>query len=213
MGNQEGHDPNPGQSEPDISTRKGLDDFNENATNVSKVTMILLGVLIVTILLWFINGVMASFHQSAADRAMGGPSDKATHQGLREGDVVASFGETLDGDGMRLTVGPLFSQADLFGDPIVCSDIVMLNSGETPRGAGLFDWQAHNPDGSQMGVNVFGGEGEPLPSGELEPGEEFAGEVCFDSESDPRDTVDEYAVFYELLDTTSPARLVWFNSP
>lgn len=212
MGNQEGHDPNPDQSGSDVSTRKGLDDFSENATNVSKVTMILLGVLIAAILLWFINGVMTSFNQSASDRNLGGPSDKATHQGLREGDAVASFGETLDGDGMSLTVGPLFSQADLFGNPIVCSDIAMLNSGETPRGAGLFDWKAHNPDGSQRGVNVFGGEGEPLPSGELEPGEEFAGEVCFDSESDSGDTVDEYAIFYELFDTTNPARLVWFNN-
>lgn len=213
MGNQEGHDPNPDQPESDASTRKGLDDLNENATKVFKVTMILLGVFIVAILLWFINGVMASFSQSATERALGGPSDKTTHQGLREGDIVASFGETLDGDDMRITVGPPFKQVDLFGNPIVCSDIVMLNNGEIPRGAGLFDWQAHNPDGSQMGVNVFGGEGELLPSGELEPGEEFAGEVCFDSESDSGDTVDEYAVFYELFDTAKPARLVWFNSP
>jgi hypothetical protein len=93
------------------------------------------------------------------------------------GDEVdsAKFGETVDRDGLKLAVTVPKSQTVL-GEKGWCSQVTYNNGTDEPVGYGQYDWKLTDSAGDTRDVSPSQNQ---ILSGELQPGGNKSGEVCW----------------------------------
>ncbi|WP_020106551.1 DUF4352 domain-containing protein [Nocardia sp. 348MFTsu5.1] len=129
--------------------------------------------------------------------------------GKLDDDTAAAGGDTITSDDLAYTVMPLVAASSDFGD-YVCSTVTIKNVGSKQNDFnGYFDWSLQDPSGTILKA-TFAPEKQLLSSGEIAPGGQTAGDVCFDAAAGtPPGT---YVVLFEDTFSLSSDRLAWVNT-
>ncbi|PYE18446.1 uncharacterized protein DUF4352 [Williamsia limnetica] len=129
--------------------------------------------------------------------------------GKLDDDTVALGGDTITRDNLEYTVAPLTPVNTTFGN-YLCSTVTIKNVGDKQNDFNSYiDWSLQDATGTIRDA-TFAPEREPLNSGEIAPGGQTAGDVCFDSrQGSPAGT---YVVLFEDTFSLSSDRLAWVNT-
>ncbi len=129
--------------------------------------------------------------------------------GKLDDDTVAVGGDTITRDNLEYTVAPLTPVNTTFGN-YLCSTVTIKNVGDKQNDFNSYiDWSLQDATGTIRDA-TFAPEREPLNSGEIAPGGQTAGDVCFDSrQGSPAGT---YVVLFEDTFSLSSDRLAWVNT-
>lgn len=87
-------------------------------------------------------------------------------------------GDTVDVEGLQLTVADLRDGDDTFGETS-CVTVTYLNNSDDEQSFNTFDWELRDTQGVEVTSGFFGSD-NALGSGNLRPGGTKAGDVCFD---------------------------------
>lgn len=102
-------------------------------------------------------------------------------------------GTAVDVEGLVLTVETMKRTAQQFGSPALCVDVRYVNnSDENQSYNGGFDWKLQSPEGQVAGSTLADGA---LSAGEIVPGAQVSGKVCF-TDTEQRG---EHVMIYEPL--------------
>lgn len=104
----------------------------------------------------------------------------------------AQAGQMVTVNSLGLTSAPLGEQ-EQFGSTYLCTRVTIVNSGKKSASFNPFDWKLQDPQGASRDA-TFGGTDTPLNSGDLAPGGNVTGDVCFD---DPTGASGTYTVIYD----------------
>lgn len=181
-----------------------------------KVGLIVLGILIVLVII--IAAISSSDDSPTvspgenSSQGTGGESGEGDEgvpfQGKTDRDTSANAGDTITEDGVATTTSPLTTETNALGDTLLCTTVTIENGSDEQASFNTLDWNLQNPNGASTSVS-FGGSGEDLSSGQLAPGGQTTGDVCFDG--DPSQMPGEYVVLNDGFISFSSARLAWVN--
>lgn len=142
----------------------------------------------------------------------GGDSDAAVEDaapafpGAQEGDVVGQAGEALALGDTEITSTPIAAGDATLG-PTLCTTVSLTNGSEDTIDFNPFDWKLQNPSGTILNTGFVGSD-NALPGGQIAPGGNASGDVCFDGEA----TAGDYVLFYEPAFSFSSDRGAWLNT-
>jgi hypothetical protein len=150
----------------------------------------------------------------AATTAPGGPAaaqDPAAppaFPGAASGDVVAQAGAAVDVDGLTMTVTALTPGDDTLGDTL-CTTVSYANGTSAAASFSLFDWKLQDPNGTILNTGIVGSQ-NPLSTGEIAPGGNASGDVCFDApQGSPSG---QYVVLLDPSFSFTSERVAWLNT-
>lgn len=180
-----------------------------------KIGLIVLGVLVLLVII--ITAVssgdddsptVTSGDNSAQDAAQDDPSG-VDFQGKTDKDTAANAGDTITKDGVATTSTPLIAETTVLGSQIVCTTITLTNDGDKPLNFNSIDWKLQDPNGASR-MTTYGGDRAELSFGDLAPGGQVSGDICFDG--DPAAQPGQYVVLNDGLISFSSDRLAWVNN-
>lgn len=159
--------------------------------------------VIVSVVVW--NSTANAIGPKTVTPADGSASSAPAAQGQQQSDYEA--GQAADIEGLVITAGPIKKVRQQYGDPLLCSDVTYENrSDETPSYNGL-DWKLQDPK-KNIVTTTFGGPDGTLSAGQLAPGGQVAGKVCF---TDPK-LPGEYFIINEEFVSFSSTPVRWKTS-
>lgn len=182
-----------------------------------KIGLIVLGVIIV---LGIIIGVAGGGDDSGDSSSAGGSGQDSAQDsgavdsgidfnGKTDDDLGANAGETISQNDLAITTTPLETRQSQYSPTQLCTTITIENNSDQQQSFNMFDWQMQDPNGaSQSGMPPFDSSGSGLSSGEIAPGGQTTGDICF--EGDPATMPGEYVVLYQGNIFVSD-RLGWVN--
>ena len=133
-------------------------------------------------------------------------NDNASDEEIVEESETTDYqlGETFTtGDDLAITVTGFTSTTDAMGTAYRCADVELVNNGSDAQDfAVAFDWKLQDPNGV-IGDPAITGE-STLGTGELAPGGNVAGSVCFDDAG-----AGEYKMIYEPSLSFSRETATW----
>lgn len=141
---------------------------------------------------------------AAQDEAPGVP-----FQGKTDKDTSANAGDTITKDGVATTSTPLTVESTPFGSQIMCTTITIKNDSDDPVSFNSIDWKMQDPNGAAR-MTTYGGDRAELSFGDLAPGGQVSGDVCFDG--DPAAQPGQYVVLNDGFISFSSNRLAWVNT-
>jgi hypothetical protein len=143
---------------------------------------------------------------SGAQAPAGGPP---AFPGATEDDVVAQAGDTVDADGVQITAAALTRGDATIGETL-CTTVTYNNQSDRPSAFnGGFDWKLQGPSGAILSPTITGSD-NLLSAGELAPGGNTTGDVCFDA---PQGTPSgQYVVLLDPTFSFSSDRIAWLNT-
>lgn len=112
--------------------------------------------------------------------AAAGSAPSGAFPGQTSGDTVAAPGDQVTVGDLTVTAQPLTAAQLPFSDgPAACSTVTYRNTGSASGPFNLFDWQMQSTAGTVV-TPAFGTDDSALGSGQLVPGGEVSGQVCFE---------------------------------
>lgn len=124
-------------------------------------------------------------------------------------DTGANAGETITQKNISITTTPLQTQHPDYQAPQLCTTITVKNDGDKQKAFNMFDWKMQDPNGAaKSGMPPLDNSGSGFNSGELAPGGQITGDLCFDG--DPSAVPGQYVVLYQGSILSSD-RLGWVN--
>lgn len=182
-----------------------------------KIGLIILGVLILlAIIMTAVSGgddegpTVSSSDESSQDSTDGTDVDSGvTFQGKTDKDTAANAGDTITKDGVATVSSPLTVETNPLGESQLCTTVTIKNDSDEQVSFNTLDWNLQNPNGASM-MSTFGGSGAALSSGQLAPGGQTSGDVCFDG--NPSAMPGEYIVINDGYISFSSDRLAWVNT-
>lgn len=128
--------------------------------------------------------------------------------GATPDDVVAQAGEAVDADGLVTTTAPLESGDASLGETL-CTTVTYENGTDAPAMFSLIDWRLQDPNGAIL-MTGFTGSDNLLSSGQIAPGGNTTGNVCFDApQGSPPG---QYVVLLDPSFSFSGERIAWLNT-
>lgn len=187
-----------------------------------KIGLIVLGVLIVLgIIITAVSGgddspTVSSSDGNSQESGSGAPEDSGDavgggveFKGKNDKDTAATAGETITQKNISITTTPLQARQSDYMAPQLCTTISIKNDGDKQQPFNLFDWKMQDANGAaKNGMPPFDSTGSGFESGELAPGGQTSGDLCFDG--DPSAAPGEYVVLYQGNMFLSD-RLAWVN--
>ncbi len=164
-------------------------------------TGVVLSALAVALGIWGMVTVSRAFDQLSTD--LDRISEPAAPAAVVE---VAAGQPATTSTGLVITTTPLVEQEAEFLGEFTCSTVSYRNEGAETAPYSDFDWKLQNPQGV-VGNSGYTGRDGSLGSGELVPGGEVSGEVCF--EGGP--VTGRYVLIMEQQIALNPDRLAWTN--
>ncbi|SDD32971.1 DUF4190 domain-containing protein [Auraticoccus monumenti] len=135
------------------------------------------------------------------------PADEAEQfPGQTADDVVVEAGQPVNVAGATVTSAPLEEESDDTGSEYLCTVVDYVNDSDEQLSYNSFDWQLQNPQGNIV-MSAFTIRDDQLESGELAPGGEVSGEVCFDATGDSG----QHVVLTQPFISLSNDRGAWLN--
>lgn len=119
-------------------------------------------------------------------------------------DIVGTAGDELESRGLKVKADELRSVNDTFGKQL-CSKVTIKNDGASTARYNAFDWKLQYPSGDTKETSVSGED--PLYSGEIAPGGEATGSVCYDDTGESG----KYVLINEEAFDFSNERAAWIN--
>ncbi|MBP2339192.1 hypothetical protein JOF41_005370 [Saccharothrix coeruleofusca] len=137
------------------------------------------------------------------------PGAQPAFAGATADDVVAKAGETVDADGVRVTTTQLVPGDKTFGNTL-CTTVTYTSQSDQPSNfSGATDWKMQDPNGAILFSTITGSK-NLLQSGQLAPGGNTTGDVCFNA---PQGTPPgQYVVLLEPFFRFSSDRIAWLNT-
>lgn len=143
--------------------------------------------------------------EAAAPAANGGPD----FPGKLKKDTSAVAGDTITRDNLAYTVTPLEQTSSVMGNNL-CSNVTIKNVGDKQNDFnGYLDWKMQDPNGAIRDA-TFAPDKEPLNSGQLAPGGQASGSVCFDARQGAAPGT--YVVLFNDTFSLSSDRIAWVNT-
>lgn len=129
----------------------------------------------------------------------------AAFLGQTRQDILAQPGVPATRDSVSITATAL-TPGEQFGDPIVCTSVSMQNGKDEQISFGSYDFKLQDTGGA-IRTPTFTGDND-LASGDVAPGGQVSGNVCFDGAN-----TGQVVVFYDpTLSMSSNARIAWINN-
>lgn len=111
-----------------------------------------------------------------------------------EPSTTALLGQPLNYDGAQIMASPL-KEGEAFGSsPRVCTTVEYSNTGEDVLRLSQFEWKLQTPQGTQINPSLTGSD-DQLPYGDIIPGGNARGDICFEYEVGPTGFVVIYDPF------------------
>lgn len=155
------------------------------------ITGIILSVVAIigAILVNLVFGAAVGSVSDSIDQQAAADAEAATQfPGATADDVVGQAGETLTvGDVSVTTTGLTARTDDVLGGTYSCSTVTYVNGGSDPATFNTFDWSLQDPAGAARTVGIFGDNN--LQSGDLAPSGTVTGDICFEGETSPGQSV------------------------
>lgn len=130
-------------------------------------------------------------------------------RGKNDKDTAASAGDTITQKDISITTTPLQVRQSDYMSPQLCTTITVKNDSDKQHSFNMFDWKMQDANGAaKNGMPPFDNVGSGFDSGELAPGGQTSGDLCFDG--DPSAAPGEYVVLYQGNMFLSD-RLAWVN--
>lgn len=180
-----------------------------------KIGLIVLGVLVV------LGIIIAAVSSGGDDSPSVTPGENSSQDAAEDGasgvdfqgktgkDTSANAGDTITKDDVATTTSPLTATTTTFGTPVMCTTVSIQNNGDKPVSFNSIDWKLQDPNGAAR-MTTFTGSGNELSAGELAPGGQVSGDVCFDG--DPAAQPGQYVVLNDGFISFSSDRLAWVNN-
>lgn len=131
----------------------------------------------------------------------------ATFPGATDKDIAGNAGDTLTVDGVQVTTTPLKAGQKIGSKKSLCTTATLVNPTSKPVNFnGGFDWKMQDPAGAAVNTAIFGSS-KLLSAGDLAPGGQVSGDVCFENSSGASG---QFVVLYDPMDF-SKARGAWIN--
>jgi hypothetical protein len=133
-------------------------------------------------------------------------SSTTSYPGQEPSDVVANNAGVADVSGVTVRLTNPTTGPDNQGREMLCASVSLLNGTAARLSYDYFDWSVQYPNGDVQRPDPMGTD-EDLGSGQLIPGGDVSGKLCFDD----TDQVGVYVLSFEpeaILTTASP-RGVW----
>ena len=130
-------------------------------------------------------------------------------QGKAQGDTAANAGDSIPKDEVSTTSSPLTAESTTFGSQVMCTTITINNGSDKPVNFNSIDWKMQDPNGVAR-MTTYGGDRAELSFGDLAPGGQVSGDVCF--EGDPAAQPGQYVVLNDGFISFSSNRLAWVNN-
>ncbi|SDC56401.1 DUF4352 domain-containing protein [Rhodococcus tukisamuensis] len=124
-------------------------------------------------------------------------------------DTSAPAGDTITRDNLAYTVTPLEQGSSSIGD-YVCSDVTIKNVGDKQNDFnGYMDWSLQDANGAIRNA-TYAPNHEMLQSGQLAPGGQATGSICFDARQGAAPGT--YIVLFKDTFSLSSDRIAWVNT-
>jgi len=128
--------------------------------------------------------------------------------GATADDVVAQAGAAVDAEGLVVTTTALTPGDDTFGETL-CTTATYDNSTDAAAMFTLFDWKLQDPNGAILSTGLIGSD-NPLSRGEIAPGGNVSGDVCFTApQGNP---AGQYIVLLDPSFRFTAERIAWLNT-
>lgn len=128
--------------------------------------------------------------------------------GATADDVVVQAGGAVDASGVSVTTTALSPGDSTLGETL-CTAVTYNNGGDSAARFSLIDWKLQDPNGTILNTG-FAGSDNPLSTGEIAPGGNASGDVCFDApQGNPSG---QYVVLLDPSFGFSSARFAWLNT-
>lgn len=137
------------------------------------------------------------------------PNAPPAFPGATSEDVVAQAGEAVDAEGLVVTTTTLVAGDSTLGDTL-CTTATYNNGTAGPASFnGGFDWKLQDPNGTIL-MTGFAGSDNILSAGEIAPGGNTSGDVCFSApQGNPSG---QYVVLLDPTFSFSSERIAWLNT-
>ncbi len=126
-------------------------------------------------------------------------------------DRTAYTGDPLDHAGMSVVPAALSKQDTTFGQRL-CTEVSIVNTSPTPKNLSEWSWQLQTPAGNER-HSALATNYDELGSGELPPGGQVSGDVCFVDETTTPAAPSEGWVILLDTDATPGVHMAWLNRP
>lgn len=127
------------------------------------------------------TGVGSVVAGATAGAQAGSERPNLAFPGQMDGDLATDVGGAISVDGVVISAAPLREVNSSLGN-YLCSQVVYQNnSSEAMNFNGGFDWKLQDPNGVGR-MTGFGGSDNLLSAGQLAPGGNLSGDVCWDGE-------------------------------
>lgn len=123
----------------------------------------------------------------------------------------AYTGDPIDHAGMSVVPAALSRQDTTFGQRL-CTEVSIVNTSPTPQNLSEWYWQLQTPDGNER-HSALATNYDDLGSGELPPGGQVSGDVCFVDETTTPAPPSEGWVILLDTDAASGVHMAWMNRP
>lgn len=181
---------------------------------IALAALIVLGIIIAAVSGGDDSPTVGSGDNSSQDSGSGEGSGEVAGGGVAfmgktDKDTGANAGETITQKNVAITTTPLQTKQSEFMPPQLCTTITIKNDGDQQQSFNMFDWKMQDPNGAaKNGMPPFDNTGSGFDSGEIAPGGQTTGDLCFDG--DPAVAPGEYVVLYQGNVFLSD-RLAWVN--
>lgn len=169
--------------------------------------------LLAIVLLIVIISVSTSGGGGGTSPAPGGsaaqdPNAPPAFPGATSDDVVVQAGEAVDASGVSVTSSALEEGDSTLGETL-CTTVTYNNGGDSAATFNLIDWKLQDPNGTILNTGFVGSD-NPLSAGEIAPGGNASGDVCFDApQGNPSG---QYVVLLDPSFSFSSERFAWLNT-
>lgn len=169
--------------------------------------------LLAIVLLIVIISVATSGGGGGTSPAPGGsaaqdPNAPPAFPGATSDDVVVQAGEAVDASGVSVTTSALEEGDSTFGETL-CTTVGYDNGGDSAARFSMIDWKLQDPNGTILNTGILGSD-NPLSTGEIAPGGNASGDVCFDApQGNPSG---QYVVLLDPSFSFSSERFAWLNT-
>lgn len=164
-----------------------------------------LAILAVLIVIIAVNSGGGDSAGTASSGAAPAGTVPASFPGATANDIAGNAGDTLTVGDMQVTASPLKAGDSTLGKTL-CSTVQIVNKGSRPGNFNIIDWKLQDPGGAAL-MTGFTGSKNMLSSGELAPGGNTSGDMCFDDKSAASG---QYVLLYDPMDFSSD-RGAWLN--
>ncbi|MFI6430279.1 DUF4352 domain-containing protein [Rhodococcus oryzae] len=124
-------------------------------------------------------------------------------------DTSALAGDTITRDNLAYTVTPLEQGSSIIGD-YMCSNVTIKNVGDKQNDFnGYIDWKLQDANGAIRDA-TYAPDHELLNSGQLAPGGQATGSVCFDAREGAAPGT--YVVLFQDTFSLTSDRVAWINT-